>query len=69
MNVKLLTENHLEILSLKGACRGSSESTPVEIPHCWKSHALAHLTLPGHNHFLFIVGCMDVTKRIRLFQG
>ena len=27
MIVKLLTERHLEFLSLKGGCRGSSEST------------------------------------------
>ena len=32
MIVKLLTEHHLEFLSLKGGCRGSSESTrPVYI--------------------------------------
>ena len=43
MIVKLLTEHHLECLSLKGGCRGSSESTHVKMPHCWKSHALAHL--------------------------
>ena len=43
MIVKLLTEHHLEFLSLKGGCRGSSESTNVKMPHCWKSHALAHI--------------------------
>ena len=43
MIVKLLTEHHLECLSLKGGCRGSSETTLVKMPHCWKSHALAHL--------------------------
>ena len=30
MSVKLLTEPHLEFLSLKGGCRGSSESTRVK---------------------------------------
>ena len=45
MIVKLLTEHHLEFLSLKRGCRGSSESTHVKIPPCWKSHALAHLPL------------------------
>ena len=40
--VKLLTEHHSEFLSLKGGCRGSSESTHVKMPHCWKSHALAY---------------------------
>ena len=42
MIVKLLTEHHLEFLSLKGGCRGSSESTHVKIPHYSKSHTLAH---------------------------
>ena len=42
MIVKLLTEDHLECIRLKGGCRGSSESTLVKMPHCWKSHALAH---------------------------
>ena len=39
----LMTIWSLEFLSLKGGCRGSSESTHVKIPHCWKLHALAHL--------------------------
>ena len=57
MIVKLLTEHHLEFLSLKGGCTCSSESTHVKMPHelwheisnnvkmphCWKSHATAHL--------------------------
>ena len=40
MIVKLLTEHNLEFLSLKVGYRGSSESTHVKMPHCWKSHAL-----------------------------
>ena len=44
MIVKLLTEHHLEFLSLKGGCRGSSESTLVKMSNCWKSHAAAHLS-------------------------
>ena len=40
MTVKLLTEHHLEFLNIKGDCRVSSESTLVETPNCWKSHAL-----------------------------
>ena len=32
MTVKLLTEHHLEFLSLKGDCSGSSESTLVKMP-------------------------------------
>ena len=45
MIVKLLTEHHLEFLSLKGGCRGLSESTLVKMLHCWKYHAGAHLSL------------------------
>ena len=43
MSVKLLTGHHLRFLSLKGGCTGSSESTLVKMPHCWKSHAAAQL--------------------------
>ena len=42
LTVKLLTEQHLEFLSLKGGCTGSSESAHVKMPHCWKSHVTAH---------------------------
>ena len=45
MSVKLLTKHHLEFLSLKGDCTGSSESTLVKMPHCWKSHVVAHMFL------------------------
>ena len=43
MTVKLLIEHNLEFLSLKGGCTGSSESTLVKIPHCWKSHVMAYI--------------------------
>ena len=43
MSNKLLTEHHLECLSLKDGCTGSSESTLVKMPHCWKSHVTAQM--------------------------
>ena len=43
MSVTLLTEHHLEFLSLKAGCTGSSESTLVKISHCWKSYGADHL--------------------------
>ena len=43
MIVKLLTEHHLELLSLKGGCRGWSESTLVKMSNCWNSHVTAHI--------------------------
>ena len=58
MSVKLLTEHHLEFLSLKVGCRGSSESTLVKMSNCWKAHAAAH----------FILLCLFLSqeKRVRL---
>ena len=45
MSVKLLTEHHLEFLSLKKGCTGSSEATLVKMPHYWKSHVEAQFYL------------------------
>ena len=41
--VKPLTEHHLEFLSLKGGCRGSSESTLFKISNCRKSLATTEI--------------------------
>ena len=43
MSIKLLTEQHFELLRLKGGWTGSSESTLVKIPHSWKSRVVAQL--------------------------
>ena len=43
VNVKLREEQTIEFLSLTRGCTGSSESTLVKMPHCWKSHAPAHI--------------------------
>ena len=52
MIVRLQTEPHLEFLSVKGGYIGSSESTLVKMPHCWKSHVTAHYSFlsqgPSH---------------------
>ena len=51
MNIKLLTEHHLEFICLTGGCTGLSESTLVKMPHCWKSHVMAQILimLDGNN--------------------
>ena len=59
MSDKLLTEHHLKFLSLKGGCTGLSESTPVKMPQCWKSHVMAqieHITIDSEIfvRFLFL---------------
>ena len=45
MSVKLLTEHHLGFLSLKDGYTGWSEPTLVKMPHCWKSHVTAQLSI------------------------
>ena len=45
MTVKLVTEHHLEFLSLEGSYSGSSESTLVKMSHCWKSHVAAQIEI------------------------
>ena len=44
MTPVLLTEQHLEFLSLTGGCTGSSESIYIKMPHCWKYHVAVHLS-------------------------
>ena len=43
MNIQLLTEHHLEFLSFKGVCTGSSASTLAKMPQCWKSHDMVQM--------------------------
>ena len=45
MSGKIQTEHNLVFLSLKGGCRGSSESTLVKMSNCWKSPAAAHISI------------------------
>ena len=70
MTVKLLTEQHLEFLSLKGGCTGSSYYTLVKMPHCCKSHVTAHMfwvLLSTHN----ICFAREIRKMIfkNIFSG
>ena len=58
MRVKLLTEHYFEILSLKGCCTGSSESTLVKMPHCWKSLLRLIYLLFSTRGFLENSGCL-----------
>ena len=43
---------YLEFLRLKGGSTGSSESTIVKMPHCWKSHVTAHMQKVPNSHEL-----------------
>ena len=55
MSVELLTEHHLEFLSLKGGGTGWSKSKLVKMPQCWKSHVAAHKKklVKSSFHFFF----------------
>ena len=58
MTVKLLIEHDLEFLSLKGGCTGSSESTIVKMPHCWKSHDTAQLYYDFNSTMVEAIHCI-----------
>ena len=67
MTIKLLTEHYMEFLRLIGGCRGTSESTLVKIPHCWKSHVTAHIVFapfPIQHSFLCSFKWMSLLKTI-----
>ena len=60
MIIMRLTENNLKFLSLKGGYTGSSESSLVKIPHCWKSQVTAQMTFcPQFSHDL-LLSCVFV---------
>ena len=63
MIVKLLTEHHLEFLSLTGGCIVSSESTHVKMPHCCKTHTTAHFIYC--RSAMPCIGFKDMSSRLR----
>ena len=65
MSVKLLAEQHLEYVSFKGGCTGSSESTLVKMPHCWKSHATAHY----YDFMLYFSAFIDDMEKLCFSAG
>ena len=67
MTVELLTELHLEFLSSKVGYTGSSESTLVKIPHCWKSYGAAHLRT-GRAWALYTAVCVIFWKVHTLYS-
>ena len=62
MSVELLTKHHLEFLGLKGGCTGSSESTLVKMPNCWKSHVTAQMVFAEQPN-----NCFHIHVRILTF--
>ena len=67
LSVKLLTEHHLECLSLKGGCTGSSESTLVKKPHYWESHVMAQIITPPQ--FGLTHGVSSVNQRVYIYNS
>ena len=66
-NIKLLTKHHLEILSFKGGCTGSSESIHVKMPLCWESHVVAQIIQVWHRleKYLNIQDCLEKSLKIK----
>ena len=65
MSVKLLTEHHLDFQSLTGGCTGSSESTLVKMPHCWKSHVAAQMSRSCDDEPLAMVSLFRPSRNAR----
>ena len=63
MTVKLLTEQSLEFLSLKGGCTGLSESTLVKISNYWKSHGTAQMSMYMRFQYLSYFSPNDVVSQ------
>ena len=61
MTIKLLTY-HLEFLSFNGGCTGSSKSTLVKMPHCWKSRVTAHLPNISGVHLILMIIWITIIK-------
>ena len=61
MIVKLLAERHLEFISLKEGCRGSSESIFDKMSNFWKSHAAAYILYGPQCENTFLQG-LQLTK-------
>ena len=66
MIVKILTEHHLEFLSFKGGCRGSSESTLVKMLEisCRGSLLYSYLVMNLSSLHMYLVSLNgDATNR------
>ena len=65
MSVKLLPEHHLEFLSLKGSCTGSSESTLVKLPQCYNKndYATSNVLDKPKNHRANVGFCVDSLQK------
>ena len=67
MSGKLLTEHHLEFLSLKGSCKGSSESTLAKMPlleiTCPGSYVICTKILCGGPCILIVLGLKSLILR------
>ena len=67
MSYKLLTEHHLEFLSLTGGCTGSCESTIVKMPLCWKSNVTAKMvyTRIRQLSLIWVYICSNIERKYR----
>ena len=66
MNIKVMTAQHLEFLSLKGGCTSSSESRLVKIPHCCMAWLIL-LLFYSHGHMDHISAVPQHVAKRNLF--
>ena len=69
MTPRLLTEHHLEVVSFKGSCTGSSESTLVKMSHCWKSRVTAHIFFFILKIFMKYISLHELLKFSKAEEG
>ena len=50
-------------------CTGSSESTHVKMPHCWKSHVTAHMRKSFHGSTWILQSIICFTCFVFFFQN
>ena len=62
MSVKLLVEHHLEFSMLKRRLHRLSESSLVKMPHCWKSHVVAHIQVHFRLYLIMEANTMNTDQ-------
>ena len=68
MSLRLLTEHHLEFLSLKGGYTGSSESTRVKMSHCWNPHVMAQLSFVIRLRTTLVMRHLDMVISLKMVE-
>ena len=66
LEYSMMTEHHLEFLSLTRGCIVSSESTLVKMSHCWKSRVTAKMQC--HSDLIKIIAVRHIINQVNEHQ-